>query len=635
VGIVVGTAAEVADRPPGATAPRAPDRVAHDADAPGARTRVVIAVLATLAVATPFLVLIATRAGRPYLPVQDLAVINLRARDLFSLHPPLTGPWSRAGFAHPGPLFYWLLGLGSGITGHATWSLLVTAALVRIAAIVASARLAWVRGGLSLCLLVLGATTGALIALDPGALLSPWNVFAALAWYPVFLLLAWSVALGEVRRLPWLVVVGTFLVQTHLGYALLLLPTSVWIVVVVLRNLPASERRATLTRPLAWSAIWLVVFWLPVAVDQLFVTSNVRELVYYAVTTHEPHAGLGQSAGWLAEQFQFLPAFLGGPLRRVPVSGFAASSALVWLLVPIALFAVAVVASRRRGDLATKRFVTLTGIATASALLAMAMVTGDQLPYLIEWRTFTALLIAVACFWSLRWWVREPVARRSALAVLVLVVLVGSVTLTRSVLDVPQAIRAGDDYVGRVATRLVDETPDNHGLLVRAVGRQNLGIMPTFVDEMERRGRPVHVDAGLDFEYGPQRTMKARAASTIWVVAEDGWVGSRLRAIPGGKVVFSDTGLDARDERTLAAAQRRLYDELRRAHHREYIGLLDAPWLAFAIRHHKGVDLDLAARVASLNQRSNARSICRCVVVAFHRPDAKTRRTLEKLRATS
>lgn len=595
----------------------------------------VVAVVATVAAVTPFLVLIAVRAGRPYLPVQDLAIINLRARDLFSLHPPLTGPWSRAGFAHPGPLFYWILGLGSGVTGHATWSLLVTAALVRIGAIVATARLAWVRGGLPLCLLLLGASAGALIALDPGALVSPWNVFAALAWFPVFLLLAWSVALGELRRLPWLVVVGTFLVQTHLGYALLLLPPSVWVVVTVLQTTPATERRRALARPLAWSTVWLAVLWLPVVVDQLFVTGNVRELVYYAVTTREPHAGLGRSAGWLAEQFQFLPAFLGGPLRRNAVSGFAASGPLAWLLVPAALFTVAVFASRRRGDLATKRFVTLVGITTAGAILAMAMVTGDQLPYLIEWRTFTALLIVVACLWSVRSWLRGPVVRRGAIALMLLVVLVGATTLTRSVLNVPETIRTDDDYVGRVAGRLVDEAPDHRGLLVRAVGRQNLGIMSTFVDEMERRGRPVRVDTNLDFEYGPQRTLPARQASNIWIVAEDGWVGSRLRAIPGGKVVFADTGLDGQDERSLAAAQRVLYRQLRRAHHGEYIGLLDAPWLEFAIRHRRGVDPALARRVALLNQRSAAGAICRCVVVGFDHPDRRTRHALEKLRATS
>ena len=174
--------------------------------------------MATVAAIAPFLVVIAIRAGHHYLLTQDLAVIDLRARDLFSTAPPLTGPWSRAGFAHPGPLYYWILGALSAVTAQASWSILVGGAVVRIVGIVATARLAWVRGGLALCLLTVAAITAAQVALEPGSLVVPWNIFAALAFYPVFLLLAWSVVLGEVRRLPWLVVVGTFLVQTHIGY---------------------------------------------------------------------------------------------------------------------------------------------------------------------------------------------------------------------------------------------------------------------------------------------------------------------------------------------------------------------------------------------------------------------------------
>ena len=599
------------------------------------RSAVMLAVVATVATVTPFLALVAVRAGRPYLPVQDLAVINLRARDLFSLHPPLTGPWSRAGFAHPGPFFYWLLGLGSGATGHATWSLLVTAALVRAGAVVATARLAWLRGGLPLCLLMLGATTGALVALDPGALVSPWNVFAALAWFPVFLLLAWSVALGEVRQLPWLVVVGTFLVQTHLGYGLLLLPPSVWVGVTVLRATPACDRRSALTRPLVWSALWLGVLWLPVLVDQLFVTGNVRQLAHYVVTTQEPHAGLQRGLGWFAEQFQFLPPFLGGSLRLEPLSGFAATASLWWLLIPAVLFAVAVIACRRRGDVATRSFVTLVGISVGSALLAMAMVTGDQLPYLFEWRTFTALLIIVACLWSLRSWLRTRAVRVGAIAVLLAMVLVGASVLTRRVLDVPETIRARDDYVGRVVTRLVGEAPDHQGLLVRGVGSQNLGITSTLVDEMERRGRPVRVDTDLDFEYGPQRTLPARDAATIWIVAEEGWVGSRLRAIPGGRVLHSSTGLDALDERQLERDQRTLYRQLVRAHRADLVGTMDSELFALLTSDLRGVDDRVALRAVDLAVRSRARTVCRCIVVAFHEPDSATRQALDQLRATS
>ena len=229
------------------TIPQTRTAVAQHDDAP--RVPAIVAVIATLAAIAPFLVVIAIRAGHHYVLTQDLAVIDLRARDLFSTHPPLTGPWSREGFAHPGPLYYWVLGAFSGVTAQASWSVLVGGAVVRIAGVVAAARLAWVRGGLALCLLTVGAITAAQVALEPGSLVVPWNIFAALAFYPVFLFLAWSVLLGEVRRLPWLVVVGTFLVQTHIGYGLLLLAPSVWVLVHLVRDrADASRPRAAARR---------------------------------------------------------------------------------------------------------------------------------------------------------------------------------------------------------------------------------------------------------------------------------------------------------------------------------------------------------------------------------------------------
>jgi hypothetical protein len=257
------------------------------------------------------------------------------------------------------------------------------------------------------------------------------------------------------------------------------------------------------------------------------------------------------------------------------------------------------------------------------------------LAYLFEWRTTTALLIVVTCLWSLRFWLRTPIARRCAAGIMVVLLVVGASVLTRSVLRVPSAIRSGDAYVGRIVHRLADMAPRDPGLVVRAVGRQNLGITSTLVDGLERRGRPVHVDEGLEFEYGPQRTLPARKASTIWVVAEDGWVGSRLRAIRGGRLLFSSSRLDRADEQALQRGQRRLYAQARRAQHPEYAGILDAPWHEFAIRNQRGIDPTLVTRVAHLNQRALDRGRCRCVVVAFDHPDARTRHALARLRATS
>jgi hypothetical protein len=596
------------------------------------RRAAVVAVVATAAAVLPFLVVIALRAGHDYLLTQDLAVIDLRARDLLS-SPPLTGPWSRAGFAHPGPLFYWLLGTISAVTGHASWSVLVGGALVRIAGIVATARLAWVRGGLALCLLVVAAITAAQVALEPGSLVVPWNIFAALAFYPVFLLLAWSVVLGEVRRLPWLVVVGTFLVQTHVGYGLLLLAPSVWVAVRAVRDrreLPAGALR----RAIRWSSVWLVLLWLPVLIDQLFVTGNIGALTEYVVTTGDPKAGFVRSIEWFAERFRVVPTWAGGPRRLDAISGFASGSSPFWLLIPAALLAVATVAVRRRGTRARRTFVMLVALVTGGTVIAMAQVTGDQFAYLFEWRTVAALLIVVAAAWSLLPWLTSVRARRVASAVVLVVVLATSAFLTLRVADLPTELRPDDYYVGRVATRLTRQAPE-HGLLVRGIGTQGLGITATLVNELDRQGTPARVDDHLDYEFGPTRTLRAADAETIWIISERGWISSRLLAVPGGRVLYAASGLSPREEQELQRGQRKLLAQLRRAKRGELANSLDTQLVALLVADVRGVDERLARRVATLNAKSARTTVCRCVAVAFDHPDASTRRAVARLSASS
>ena len=67
-----------------------------------ARGRVVLGVLLAALMLLPCIVAIACIAGRPWLPVDDFASIDLHVRDVWSLHPPLTGLYSRPPWNHPG-----------------------------------------------------------------------------------------------------------------------------------------------------------------------------------------------------------------------------------------------------------------------------------------------------------------------------------------------------------------------------------------------------------------------------------------------------------------------------------------------------------------------------------------------------
>jgi len=206
--------------------------------------------------------------------------------------------------------------------------------------------------------------------------------------------------------------------------------------------------------------------------------------------------------------------------------------------------------------------------------------------------------------------------------------------LTARVADLPTELRPDDHYVGDVATRLANRAPGTGQLLVRGLGPADLGIAATLVNELDRSDTPASVDQHLDYEYGPQRTLAARDADTIWLVSERGWISNRLRRLPGARVMFAATGLPAAQEQELERAQVQLYAQLRHAKHLRLANLLDNTLIALVVADVRGVDDALARRVASLNDRSKQHAICRCVVVAFDHPDVRTRRAIAKLSAS-
>ena len=57
------------------------------------------------------------------------------------------------------------------------------------------------------------------LANDTDLFVNPWNPWVAVLPFFTYLLLAWSLADGDIVVLPWLVGVGTFIIQAHVGYA--------------------------------------------------------------------------------------------------------------------------------------------------------------------------------------------------------------------------------------------------------------------------------------------------------------------------------------------------------------------------------------------------------------------------------
>lgn len=215
---------------PGPAAPDVPDRANGVPGVPGvpgslwARLEWVLLAVALLPIAAA----VARRSGTRWIPIGDNALVEMRARDVFSVdHFPLLGTWSSASIGagkdlnHPGPLLFDILAvpvkLFGGATGVALGVGLVNAAAVTGTMLVAR-RIAGRAGA------VVATAVAAVLAhmLGSAMLTDPWNPHALVLPALFVLVSTWAVAAGDLRVLPWLLVGASLCWQVHLGYSYLI-----------------------------------------------------------------------------------------------------------------------------------------------------------------------------------------------------------------------------------------------------------------------------------------------------------------------------------------------------------------------------------------------------------------------------
>ena len=402
-----------------------------------------VAVAITLVALLPVITVLIQRWGRVYVPVGDQATLDLRIRDVwsFSSDTPLTGPYSRFGWNHPGPMMYYLLAVFSGMARQPAWASLVGNVLLQGLAVVWTARLSWKAGGLRWMIPWLAVLTLSYWATGPWIFQQLWNPYLPFPFFTLLLLQAWLVGSGDARRLLGMAFVGSFLIQAHVSYALPVLAVSLWAVV---RLLVAEHRAGRSVH--RWSLWWpplvvLAAMWfVPLVVDTaLHFPGNTVHLVEFYLgldgTKHLPRLGIQRAAGYLAAEFRWRPPWLGGADPPNHFTSLTAPSPTAYLLLPVVLIGASWVLARwrRRTDLVA--LAQLLAVVVAAAVVALAVLNGPPFPYLFYWRipigAATVVMGLVVLVDTL------PGPRRPARAVLCCLlaagVAVASVSLTRTV----------------------------------------------------------------------------------------------------------------------------------------------------------------------------------------------------------
>jgi hypothetical protein len=534
--------------------------------------------LAAVALLVPLLVSLVHAWTSPWVPTSDDALIELRSLDVPS-HLPLVGVYSRYKFHHPGPVLF-LVDAGP-VHLFGPRGLFLASAIVNGLALVGTVWLLRRRGGR--LLLVLGTITLlVLMRALADQLLDPWNPWITTLPFLLFVVAIWSVTCRDWRALPVAAVAGSFVVQAHLAFALmvalLLGPALVFAVVAKLRHRAGASWLILGVTVAVLVAMWI----LPLAEQVTHDPGNIALIAQSVQDPTEPPAGGEQAGDVVTHAWGTSAPWITGQEAVEPFSG-RVSGAPWWTLLPTIAVVVGALAlsfgaaSRRRADVRDAQRGLAVVLATcAIGVVSIVRITGNALPYLVRWTWPLGALLWLLSGWllvcSIR--ARRSVDRDAASApdprTKVLVGIGAAVIVVASALTAVAGARAPlpDEGHGQVALAVVDSAIDQlrtaGPILVRREGTDYGEIMQGVYAELERRGLPVYLLPDDAFLVGQHRVLPDGSPhATLYVVTTDG-VAARLAS--------GQAPLAAHD--LLTPQERAEYDALQRRGQQQYLELI-------------------------------------------------------------
>jgi hypothetical protein len=468
-------------------------------------------------------------------------MIEARVDDVID-DPPLIGLYSRADWAHPGPLQFYLLAPFYWLTGGAAIGINLGALVINGGSVVGMALIARRRGGLPLMLCVVVASGLLLRTLGAEFVHNPWNTFLTVFPYGLLVFLTWSMTCGDRWALPVGVFVASFLAQTHVGFLPLAIPLvlwgTAWLVLTSLRGeegrLHASSGREWLRRlrPLGWpmlvSGAIALLAWLPPLIDVLSTTpSNARRAVDWFGEAAQGTKSLADGVRVMLGQFELPAEWL--IAKRDSAFPLGESPFLVgpfpWpvLLLPVAIAAVSLWWSRRAER---RHLVGLLALTLVVGTAAVARTVGPAFDYRLRWSWVPPMIAFVVVSWATwlaaaRWRpAMTPWLVSGAVAVLMVVSSVNMVTAAQA-----GHPREGETDVvatiGPPALEAVDGVGGDGVVLVTEPFHQAAVYARGLAWYLAQHGVEVRVEPTLALHFGEHRAYAGEPVHAVLMVVAD------------------------------------------------------------------------------------------------------------------
>jgi hypothetical protein len=297
--------------------------------------------LAISAVAFAAVVLVLNRDlfRLPIYEYRDFAANALQIERAKHFHE-ILGNYSRWGFHHPGPAFFYVFALGEKVlhdwlhvvpqemNAHIVIAVLLhTAFLFGAIAIMArycrSLLFPPVALGISLFFIYVVNRT-----IPGSAVLSVWMPYAFLFCFLFFLVVCASVATGNASDLPWMTLSGAMLVHAHVAQSMFVGVLGLCALVAFWRRSgkgPGSSFLRQIRRPAAISLVIAAIFVFPILLDVVVHRdNNVRAILHHAASHQRLEHGFVQSLKYELSFLQFVRDWVAVP---EPPSAEASSTA--------------------------------------------------------------------------------------------------------------------------------------------------------------------------------------------------------------------------------------------------------------------------------------------------------------------
>ena len=398
-----------------AIAGRADDAVPAPADGASAGTeaassrgrRALLVLGLTAVVALPLFVALGALRTPRWSPLLDLAMTEMRVRDVGTQHTPLVGLLGRLSSdgeqgSHLGPLSFWLLAPTYRVLGSSAWGLLVGVVVLNVTAIATTLWIALRRGGTALAVGFAAAMAVLVHVYGTMVLTEPWNPYMPVLWWTLTLVALWAVACDDLPMLPVAVFAASFCLQTHISYAGLVAGFAVAALAVFgVRAVRLRGDRPALRRLMGWSAVALVlglVLWLPPIIDQATGDpGNMSIVVGHFLDPEDEPIGVERGAELFAvhlDPWRFVSGEQAISGSMVPAGLFvllwAAAAVATWRLVPRA-------ATHRSALL---RLHAVIAVGLVLGFVSSTRILGFVWFYLTLWAWSLTMLMSVAIVWA-------------------------------------------------------------------------------------------------------------------------------------------------------------------------------------------------------------------------------------------